>query len=334
MASDLTAAILGTGSYVPERRLTNADLEKTLNTSDEWITTRTGIKERRIAAEGEVTSDMCLKAAQLALENAGLTPDDLDLIIIATLTPDHPMPSTGCILQQKLGLGEKGVPGFDLNAACSGYLYALSCAKAHIASGMAKTVLVVGAESLSRIVDYQDRGTCILFGDGAGAAVVGLPREGRPAHRIKAVNLWADGRGGEQLIIPAGGARQPASHASVDERLHYVRVNGREVFRFGVTKMVDMIQRLMAEHSLKPEDIGLIVPHQANIRILDSATERLGLPPELFFTNLEQYGNTSGASVPLALDEAARQGRIPQGKAVLLLGFGAGLTWASALLEW
>ena len=335
MGTDLKAAILGVGSYVPEKKLTNSDFEKTLETSDEWITSRTGIHSRRIAAANQTTSDLCLLAAQGALKNAKIEATDLDLILVATVTPDYPFPSSACLLQEKLGLGARGTPAFDLNAACSGFLYALSTAKAHIESGMAKNVLIVGAEVLSRITDYKDRSTCILFGDGAGATVVGLHRPGSSSsHAIHSVRIWSDGRGATGLILPGGGSAHPASHGSVDDRLHYIRVNGREVFRFGVTKAVEMIQDVMERRGIKAQDIGRIIPHQANIRIIESASERLGLPMELFFTNLTEYGNTSAASVPLALDEALRNGLLPQGKPVILLAFGAGLTWASAIVEW
>lgn len=332
MASETTAAILGTGSYVPERRLTNADLEKTLNTSDEWITTRTGIKERRIAADGEVTSDMCLKAAQLALKDAGLTPEDLDLIIIATLTPDHPMPSTGCILQQKLGLGEKGIPGFDLNAACSGYLYALSCAKAHIESGMAKTVLVVGAEALSRIVDYQDRGTCILFGDGAGAVVLSaVPDTSGPA--LLHHKMHAEGNGFTMLCVPGGGSRTPASQMSINERLHYIKMQGREVYKLAVKRNLELVESTLEEAGIKPDELAIVIPHQSNLRIIESARQRLGLPPERMFCNIQKYGNTSAASVPLGLNECRKTGRVKSGDLVLMVAFGAGLTWGSVLVR-
>ncbi len=335
MAQDGTrAAILGTGSYVPEKKLTNLDLQNMLDTTDEWITSRTGIKCRRIAAENENTSDLCLKASKLALEQAEIAAADLDLIIVATLTPDYMMPSTACVLQEKLGLATTGTAGFDMNAACSGFVYALATAKAYVESGMLNNILVCGAEVLSRFMDYEDRGTCILFGDGAGAAVVGRERSGKPSHPILSTKMWADGRGAEQIIIPAGGSVTPATRTSVDERMHKVRVQGREVFRFGVSKMVETLEHAIKTHDLKPEDIGQVVPHQANIRILDAAAERTDIPKEVFFNNLDAYGNTSGGSVPLALDEANRKGKLPAGKKVILIGFGAGLTWCYSVLEW
>lgn len=334
MDKDRVAALWGLGSYTPAKKLTNRDFEQTLDTSDDWITSRTGIKCRRIAAPDEVTSDLCHKAAQSALEQAGLRPADLDLLIVATLTPDHPMPSTACVLQQKLGLGAQSTPAFDLNAACSGFIYGLAMAKAYVESGAAQHVLVVGAEILSRVLDYQDRATCILFGDAAGAAVIGLHRKSGPSHKLLSVRLFSDGRGAQMLTLPAGGSAKPASHATVDERLHYVKVSGREVFRFGVSKSVEMLQGILDAHGLKAGDIGKIVPHQANIRILESACERLGLSMNQIVTNLAEYGNTSSASIPLALDEAARKQQLPAGKPVVLLAFGAGLTWASAVFEW
>lgn len=334
MSAEFQASILGTGSYVPAKKLTNQDFEKTLETTDEWITTRTGIKSRRVAAEGESTSDLCVKAAQLAMADAGVQPGEIDLIIVSTLTPDYLMPSTACVLQKKLGLSESGVPAFDINAACSGYIYALSTAKAYIQSGQAKNVLIVGAEVLSRVLNYQDRSTCILFGDGAGATVVGRHRSGGKSHKIREVNIWADGRDTESLLIPAGGTVHPATHTTVDEKMHCVKVNGKEVFRFAVSKMLGMVKEIIDRNGWKADDIGRIIPHQANYRILESACERLNLPMDLFFTNLSEYGNTSAASVPLALDEACRMGKLPAGKPVVLVAFGAGMTWASAVIEW
>lgn len=334
MGEDLRAALLGTGSYVPAKVMHNDEFTKFLDTSDEWITTRTGIKTRHLAAPDEATSDLSLKAAQRALENAGVAPAELDLIIVATLTPDYQMPSTACILQSKLGQSERAIPAFDIQAACSGFMYALATAKAYVEAGLAGKVLVVGAEVLSRFLDYQDRGTCILFGDAAGAAVVGRMRKQGRSHAIAEVRLWADGRGTQSLLIPAGGSVHPASHQTVDERQHSVKVNGKEVFRFAVSKMVEITKDVLERHKLKAGDIGKIIPHQANYRILESAGERLNLPMSAFFTNLASYGNTSAASVPLALDEAGRAGLLPAGKPVILVAFGAGLTWATALLEW
>lgn len=329
-----SAAIYGTGSYTPEKTLTNADFSRTLDTSDEWITTRTGIKERRIAEPEQATSHLCEQAARAAIENSGVNPEDIDLIIVGTITPDYPFPSTACVLQKKLGLTNRKIGAFDLSAACSGFLYGLSTAQAYIASGMANCVLVVGAEIISRLMDYTDRSTCILFGDGAGAVVMGRPRTGKPSHTLLSTRIYADGTGSDLLRIPAGGSARPACHATLDEKLHYVHLDGREVFRFGVLTAVELIRDAMERHNLKKEDLGAIVPHQANIRIIESAAERLELPLDLFVTNIQKYGNTSAASVPIALDEASRAGRLPNGKPVIMLAFGAGLTWTSAVVQW
>ncbi|HYF51955.1 MAG TPA: beta-ketoacyl-ACP synthase III, partial [Planctomycetota bacterium] len=317
-----SAAIYGTGAYTPQKVLTNDDFAKTLDTSDEWITTRTGIKERRIASPEEATSDLCLKASQAAIENAGIKAADLDMIIIGTVSPDFPFPSAACVLQQKLGVSAKHIPAFDVSAACSGFIYGLATAQAFIASGMAKHVLIVGAEVLSRMVDYKDRATCILFGDGAGATVVGPARQDGPSHKLLSTRIYSDGSGVPLLCMLAGGSARPASHVTIDEKLHYIRLDGREVFRFGVTTVVELITDAMQRHNLKKEDIGAIVPHQANIRIIESAAERLGLPLDLFITNIDKYGNTSAASVPIALDEANRARRLPKGKPVIMLAFG------------
>ena len=328
------AAIYGTGSYAPAKILSNDDFARTLDTNDEWITSRTGIKERRIAAPGEATSDMCLHAAKAALQNSNLSADELDLIIVGTITPDYPFPSAACILQQKLGIAGKHIPAFDISAACSGFIYGMSVAEAFIRSGMARRVLIVGAEVLSNIVDYTDRATCILFGDAAGAVVMGPERSNGPSHTVLSTTMYADGEGAMLLHVAAGGSLRPASVATINEKQHYIRLGGREVFRFGVTVAVDMIKEAMERHNLKAEDIGAIVPHQANIRIIESAAERLNLPLSLFVTNIERYGNTSAASVPLALDEVSRAGKLPPGKPVIMLAFGAGLTWTSAVVRW
>lgn len=334
MAKEVQAAILGTGSYVPEKKLTNSDLQKTLDTSDEWITTRTGIRCRRVVAPGEDTSDLSVQAAQQALDNAGMVAEDLDLILVATISPDYLMPSTAAVVQRKLGLADKGTGAFDVNAACSGFVYGVATAKGFVESGMARNVMVIGAEVLSRFLDYEDRSTCILFGDGAGACVVGPHREDGPSHPILSAKLFADGNGNDQVIIPGGGSVNPASHGTVDEKLHTIRVSGKEVFRFGVSKMAEGVREAIEYHQLEVDEIGQIVPHQANDRILESASKQLAIPQELFFKNLAGYGNTSGASVPLALDEAARDGKLPEGKHVILVGFGAGLTWAWAVVRW
>jgi 3-oxoacyl-[acyl-carrier-protein] synthase-3 len=330
----LTAAVYGTGSYAPSKVMTNLDFCKTLETSDEWITSRTGIKERRIADPSETTSDLCLKAAQAALENAKVDASEIDLILVGTVTPDYHMPSTACIVQEKLGIATKCIPAFDLSAACSGFVYGMSTAQAYIRSGMAKRVLIIGAEIISRILDYKDRTSCILFGDGAGAVVMGPERTDGPSHTVLSTRLRADGRGAPLLYIPAGGAQHPATAATVAENQHFVRLDGKEIFRFGITIGVELIKEAMEVHQLKVEDLGAIIPHQANIRIIESVAERLNIPLSLFVTNLDRYGNTSAASVPIALDEANRTGRMPKGKPVIMLAFGAGLTWSSAVLRW
>lgn len=335
MAELLRAAVYGTGSYLPEKKMTNADFEKFLDTSDEWIVSRTGIKTRRIAAPEQATSDLCLEAAKQALDNAGVAATDLDLIITATATPDcFSMPAAACNVQHRLGISAGGCGAVDLTAACTGFVYALATAKAHVENGTCRRVLALGGETLSRVTDYQDRGTCILFGDGAGAAVVGPQRTDGSSHPIGEVSLHADGSGGELLKLPAGGSRHPASAETVAKRQHFLKMEGREIFRFGVTKMIEMISGIMERHGWAAEDLGLIVPHQANSRIIDAAVHRLKLPPELFFQNLAEYGNTSAATIPIALDEAARQGRIPAGKPVLLIAFGGGLTWGHIVIEW
>ena len=334
MSALQTAAIYGTGAYVPEKILTNDDFARTLDTSDEWITTRTGIKRRHVAAQDEATSDLCLHAARLALVNSGIAAEDLDMIIVGTITPDYQFPSTACVLQDKLGLSPTKIAAFDLSAACSGFGYGLATAQAYIVSGMAKRVLVVGAEILSRIMDYKDRTTCILFGDGAGAAVVGQARAEGPSHSILSTRIHADGNGAQMLYIPAGGSKLPTSAATMAENMHTLRMGGREVFRFGVMTVIDMITDAMARHNLTIDDIGAIIPHQANIRIIEAAAERLKIPMDKFVMNLHNYGNTSAASVPMALDEANRGGRLPAGKPVILAAFGAGLTWSSTVLQW
>lgn len=337
MSALQTAAIYGTGAYVPEKIFSNDDFARVYNldTGDEWITTRTGIKRRRVAADNQSTSDLCLVAARNAIENAQISATDLDMILVGTITPDFPFPSTACILQDKLGLSSRGIGAMDISAACSGFGYGISTAQAFVASGVYRHVLVVGAEILSRILDFTDRTTCILFGDGAGAAVIGPDRKDGPSHKILSTRMYADGSGAELLKLPGGGSALPTCAASVAEKQHYLRMSGgKEVFRFGVTAVVDMLKDVMARHNLTTDDIGLIIPHQANIRIIEAAAERLKIPMDRFFMNLQEYGNTSAASIPIALDEAARAGHIPAGKPVILMAFGAGLTWSSVVLQW
>lgn len=336
MSALQAAAIYGTGAYLPEKILANDDFARVykLETGDEWITTRTGIKRRRVAADDQATSDLCFNAARAALENAGLAASDLDMILVGTITPDYPFPSAACILQEKLGQSARGMGAFDISAACSGFGYGLATAQAYVSSGLCRHVLVVGAEILSRILDYTDRTTCILFGDGAGAAIVGPERTNGPSHKILSARIHADGRGVCLLNMPAGGSLRPPNAATVAEKLHYLRMGGKDVFKFGVSVLVDMLNDVMARHNLTSDDIGMIIPHQANIRIIESAADRLKIPLEKFFMNLQEYGNTSAASIPIALDEAARAGKLPKGKPVVLLAFGAGLTWSSVVVEW
>ncbi len=320
--------VLGTGSSVPEKVVTNFDLERMVDTSDEWITTRTGIKERRIAAPSEATSTFALLASRKALESAHVDPDELHCIIVATVTPDMLFPSTACILQE--ALGAKNAFAFDLEAGCTGFVYALAVAEKYLLSEGKGKALVVGAETLSKIVDWQDRATCVLFGDGAGAAVLGLDE--RPG--IIATYLGADGGGAHLLELPAGGSRMPASLETVEKRLHYIKMNGNEVFKFAVRVVEEASRKVLAKAQKTIDDVSLFIPHQANIRIIQSAAKRLGIPEEKVFVNVDRYGNTSAASIPIALDEALREQRIREGDIVLLVGFGAGLTWGAALIEW
>lgn len=323
------AGIIGTGSYVPERILTNFDLEKMVDTSDEWIRTRTGIRERRIASEDQATSDLAYEASRRALNAAGLNAEALDLIIVATITPDTAFPSTANILQDRLGA--RRAAAFDQAAACSGFIYALATAAQFIENGVYRYVLVVGAETLSRITDWQDRNTCVLFGDGAGAAVLGpVPED----EGVRAFVLGSDGSGGELLKLPAGGSRLPASHKTVDDRLHYLKMNGREVFKFAVRVMNQASDEVIEKAGLTKSSIDFLVPHQANLRIIDSARERLGLPEEKVIVNLDRFGNMSTASIPVALDEVVRDGKIQPGDYLLMVGFGAGLTWGALVLRW
>jgi 3-oxoacyl-[acyl-carrier-protein] synthase-3 len=328
MANQHSAAIIGTGCYLPEKILTNDDFAKFLDTSDEWITTRTGIKQRRIAADNQSTADLAFLAAQNAIKDAGIDHDQVDLIIVATFTPEMPLPATACLVQQRLGLNE--CAAFDLAAACSGFVYALSVASQFIQNGIYKTALVIGAETMSRFTDYQDRGSCILFGDGAGAVV--LSANGRTQSGVRYTKMAADGSGWELLNIPSGGAKRPPSAETVQKREHYIKLNGREIYKFAVHKMQLLIEDAMKNCNLGVNDIDLIVPHQVNKRIIDSACRHLGFPAEKVFLNIDRMGNTSAASIPIALDEARREGKINPGDTVLLVAFGAGLTWASAVI--
>ena len=321
--------ILATGSYLPERVVTNHDLEKTMETSDEWIVSRTGIKARRVAAENEATSDLAFEAAKRALEAAGVAAAELDLIIVATVSPDMAFPSTACLVQAKLGAHKAAA--FDISVACSGFVYGLSIAEQFITNGVYKKALVIGAETLSRFISWEDRKTGMLFGDGAGAAVLG---ETETDSGILAIDIGADGNGAALLSVPAGGSRQPASELTVEERLHLIQMDGSEVFKFAVRVMGESAVRALTKASLSTADIALLVPHQANIRIINSAVKRLGLPSEKVMINVDCYGNTSAASIPIALDEAVKGGRVQKGDIVVLCGFGAGLSWGSAVVKW
>jgi len=321
--------ILGTGSYLPEEIITNKYLEKVVDTSDEWIRSRTGIEERRKVAKGEATSDLCFYAAKHAMASAGINAEELDLIIVATITPDMIFPATACLLQDKLGANKAAA--FDVSAACTGFIYGLAVGSQFIATGMYDKVLVVAADALSTVVNPEDRNTCILFGDGAGACVLGPVEKDKG---ILSLYLGSDGGGGELLYLPAGGSRKPASKDTLAQKEHFLRMSGNEVFKFAVRIMDDASMKVLDGAGLNKEDIDFLVPHQANIRIVEAAIKRLELPREQVYINLNKYGNMSGASIPVALDEAVRAGRINKGDVVLLVGFGAGLTWGSTLLRW
>ncbi|HCR37683.1 MAG TPA: 3-oxoacyl-ACP synthase [Opitutae bacterium] len=322
--------IRGLGSYIPKKQLSNDDLAKIVDTSDEWIQTRTGIKTRHIASMEENPSDMGTQAAETAIKNAGLNKKDIDLLVVATMTPDLPFPSTACITQAKLGL--RTIPAFDISAACSGFLYVLDTVYHLLRSGPYKNALVIGAEKMSSTLDWQDRTTCVLFGDAAGAAV--LSKVDTPNVGILGSTLGADGTDPSILHMPAGGAACPASAESIEKRQHYLRMNGREVFRLAVRAMEQATRTILDQFDLKPEDIACIIPHQANVRIMQSLGKYLQVPEEKIFINLNKYGNTSAASIPVAITEAHKQGRIHPGDYVILVAFGAGLTWGATLIKW
>jgi 3-oxoacyl-[acyl-carrier-protein] synthase-3 len=324
-----TCSITGVGSYVPEKILTNADLEKMVETSDEWITSRTGIKERHIAAKDEFTSDMAAKAAQRAMKMAGVTASQIDLIIVATITPDMPFPATACLVQQKIGA--KRAAAFDLEAACSGFIYGLEIGQQFIMSRTYDTVLVIGAEKLSAITDWTDRNTCVLFGDGAGAAIL-QSREN--SHGLLTAVMGADGAKAGLLSMPGGGSACPASAATVAAKLHFLRMDGKETFKNAVQAMQSAATEVLKRCEIDITKIKCVIPHQANRRIIDVVGDRLGATPEQIFINLHKYGNTSAASVAIALDEAVAAKKIQRGDLVLLVVFGAGLTWGAAVIEW
>jgi 3-oxoacyl-[acyl-carrier-protein] synthase III len=325
-----SARIIGTGSYAPPRVLTNADLEKLVDTSDEWILTRTGIAERHVASEEDATSDLALHASQAALEAAGLDPADLDMILVATITPDMFFPSTACALQDRLGARRAGA--MDLSAACSGFIYGLAVADGLLRAGTARTVLLLGAETLTKVVNWQDRNTCVLFGDGAGAVVL---RADEGERGILSTHLYADGSRGSLLILPGGGSRHPMSQAMMDAGLSKIQMNsGNEVFKLAVRAMEDAALTALKQHGLDVGDIDHLITHQANLRIISALGQRLGVPDHKVVVNIQKYGNTSAASIPIALDQAVRAGRVKAGDIVLLCAFGGGLTWASSLIRW
>ena len=324
-----TCSITAVGSYVPEKVLTNAHLEKLVDTTDDWITSRTGIRERRIAAENEHTSDMATEAARRALDRAVVDPANVELIILATITPDMPFPATACLVQEKIGA--YNAAAFDIEAACSGFVYALEIGQQFIMSRTYDTVLVIGAEKLSSIVDWEDRNTCVLFGDGAGAAVL---QNRQNSHGLLTACMGADGRKASILSQPGGGCLNPASNKSVSDRLHYLKMDGQEVFKNAVTAMATAAREALTRCEIGIDRIKCIIPHQANMRILKAVGDRLGANKDQVFSNLQHYGNTSAASVAIALDEAVQQGQVQRGDLILLLVFGAGLTWGAAVIEW
>lgn len=321
------AKIIGLGSYLPERVLSNTDLEKMVETSDEWITTRTGMKERRLAAKDEFTSDMGLQAAKRAIDDAGITAEEIDLILFATLTPDYIFPSTACIIQQHLGA--VNAAAMDMQAACTGYLYGLSMAKAYVESGQYKNVLLIAAEKLSSIVNYEDRNTCVLFGDGASACVVGAGKKG---YTIENVSLGADGHQCDLLILPAGGSKKPASLETVKDGLHFIQMEGKEVFKHAVRRMESAVKSCLDATGLKEEGISWMVPHQANIRIIEALAKRFKVEKERVYLTIHKYGNTSASSVGIALDELLTEKEVKDGEHIVLFAFGAGLTWGAAAL--
>jgi 3-oxoacyl-[acyl-carrier-protein] synthase-3 len=328
-ANGRRVAITGLGCQVPERRLTNDDLERMdIGTNDAWIMERTGIRERRIAAPEEALSDLCLPAARQALERAGVEAASIDLIVVATVTPDMAFPSTGAILADELGA--RDAAAYDLSAGCTGFMYALAQAYGMMAAGLSQRALVVGGDVLSKIMDWTDRSTCVLFGDGAGAVVLEPVTEGG----FLGFELGADGSGGPQLFLPAGGSRMPASAETVGGGQHFVHMNGREVFKFATRALVSSAETLLDRCGVTVDDVDVYVPHQANVRIIEHARNKLGIPEEKVIVNVDRYGNTSSGSIPLALADAAADGRLAEGRLVLMTGMGAGLTWGSSLIEW
>jgi len=329
MSKKINTFISGTGSFAPPRVLTNLDLEKMVDTSDEWITARTGIKERRIAEDGTAPSDLALEASKQALEEAQITPDQIDLILLGTVTPDYILPSTACILQDKLKAKNAAV--LDIVAACSGFIYGLSIASAFISIGQYKNILVIGVETLSKIVNWEDRNTCVIFGDGAGAAVVSGTTEDKG---VLGTFLSGDGSLANLLHVPVGGAKLPLTKENIELNEHFIHMEGSDVFKSAVRTMVNATEHIIQKVGITPEDVDLLIPHQANIRIIEALAKRLKLPMNKVYVNIDRYGNTSAASVPIALDEARRKGMMKEGSISVLVAFGAGFTWGSAAIKW
>jgi 3-oxoacyl-[acyl-carrier-protein] synthase-3 len=324
----MNSLILGTGAYVPKRVLTNADLERMVETSDTWVVERTGIRERHVVEPGQACSDLAVEAAQRALMAADVAPSEIDLILLATCTGDSPLPSTACLIQHRLGA--KRAAACDISAACCGFIYALAIADAYVKNGM-RRVLVIGSEVMSAITDWTDRNTCVLFGDGAGAVVVGQGTEGSG---ILSTHLHANGGLSDMIQVPGGGSREPASKQVLEEKRCFIKMKGNETFKIAVKSMEEATKEALDANKLTMDDIDLFIPHQANMRILNAVSQRLGLAREKLMINLDRFGNTSAASIPLALDQAVQEGRIHKGSVVLLAAFGAGLTWASAVVRW
>ncbi|NLK63254.1 MAG: ketoacyl-ACP synthase III [Fusobacteria bacterium] len=329
MAEIKSVGIIGIGSYVPETILTNEKLETMVDTTDEWIVSRTGIKERRIAKEDEACSDLAVRAALKALEDANTKPEEIDLIIVSTITPDFAFPSTAALVQDRIGA--INAAAFDLEAACTGFVYGLVTGANFIATGMYKKVLVIGSEALSKIIDWEDRNTCVLFGDGASAAILGEVEKG---YGIISYDLKAKGSGGEFLDQPGGGSRNPATVKTIENKMHFLKMKGQDVFKFAVTAIPETINNILEKTDINIKDIELVVPHQANYRIIGSAAKKIDLPVEKFYMNLETYGNTSSASIGLALDEAIKKNKIKKDDYIIMVGFGAGLTYGSCLIKW
>lgn len=330
--ADMAVSVLGTGSYLPARVMTNADMEKVVDTTDDWITSRTGIRERRIAGDDENTSDLGAEAARLALEQAGIAPTEVDLILVATASPDMFFPATACLVQSKLGARKAAC--MDISAACSGFLYAIEMARHMIAAGAIRYALVIGAEKLSAMVDWSDRNTCVLFGDGAGAAVLGARPAGRTGRGVLSTVMGSDGDYADILGVPGGGSRCPITSANLGQKLNTIKMVGKETFKQAVSAMTSASVEVLARTGLSINDITCIIPHQANVRIIDAIADRLKVGKDRFFLNLEKYGNTGAAAVAIALDEAHRQGRFHDGDKLLFVVFGSGLTWASAIIDW